>query len=154
MRKLAVFLTLIMLAPAAAMAAPKSPPAPIMKLANAIVHTAETDDPSGLAGIFTNDATVVDENAPFVWRGAGAGTAWWSVVDGVTRKAKMTHLAIANARITEFVQTPTDAYMIEAMTITAATPAKPFAESGLQTYTFHKTGGTWLISSMVWTTKP
>jgi ketosteroid isomerase-like protein len=152
MRMLAIFLALA-LTPAIAVAAPKAPPAPILKLANAVIGAANTDDASGLAGIFTNDATVVDENAPFVWRGAGAGIAWWHVVDAVTQKMKLTHLKAVNVRVTEFVQTPADAYLIEAMTITGSA-AKPLAEAGTMTYTFHKTGATWLISSMVWTTKP
>lgn len=153
MRNLAAFL-LLALVPAAAGAAPKPPPAPIVKLANAVIRAANSDNASGLVGLFTGDATVVDENAPFVWRGARAGTAWWHVVDAVTQKIKMTHLKAVNIRVSEFALTPSDAYMIEAMTITGLTPAKPFAESGTMTYTFHNAGGTWLISSMVWTTKP
>lgn len=154
MRTFAVLIALIMLAPAAAVAAPKPPPAPIMKLVNAITHTTKTDDASGLTGIFTGDATVVDENAPFVWRGAGAGIAWWNVVRAVTHEAKLTHLNTAGVRIGEFAQTPTDAYLVQAMTLVGTIGTKPFAEAGTMTFTFHQSGGTWLISSMVWTTKP
>ncbi|HZY99074.1 MAG TPA: DUF4440 domain-containing protein [Candidatus Baltobacteraceae bacterium] len=151
MRVLAVFLALT-LVPVSALAAPKPPPAAIMKLANAVIRSANTDNASGFAGLFTGDATVVDENAPFVWRGAGAGAAWWHVVQAVARKMKMSVKAV-NIRVSEFVQSPTDAYMIQAMTIAGA-GAKPFAESGTMTYTFHKSGDMWLISTMTWTTKP
>lgn len=44
---------------------------------------------------------------------------------------KMTHLRAINIRIGEFRQSATDAYLVEP----------------------HKAGGTWLISSQVWTTK-
>jgi len=152
-RYIAAFLAAV-LAPAVAGAAPNVPPAAIVKLTNAVIHAAGTDDASGLAGIFTSDAVVVDENAPFVWRGAGAGVAWWGVVDAVTKKAKLTHLKVVNARVSEFVSTATDAYLIEPMTITGTIADKPFAESGTTTYTFHNAGGKWLISTMVWTTKP
>ncbi|HKU81072.1 MAG TPA: nuclear transport factor 2 family protein [Candidatus Tumulicola sp.] len=142
------------LAPQAAAAANNTPPAPIVKLANAVVRAANDNDPAALRGIFAADAVVVDENPPFTWRGAGAGTAWWGVVGAAMRKIRMTHLRAVNVRISEFHQTATDAYMVQPMTITGIAGGKPFAESGTMTYTFHNAGGTWLISTFVWTTKP
>ncbi len=154
-RTIATFLALALaLAPALAVAAPRPPPASILNLANSVIHGTNTDDASALTGLFTDDAVIVDENPPFVWRGAGAGAAWWHVVDAVTWKAKITHLKAINIRLGEFKQSTTDAYMVQAMTITGSANGKPFAESGTLTYTFHNAGGSWLISSMVWTTKP
>lgn len=152
-RTIASFLALA-LAPALAVAASTPPPAPILKLANAVIHGTNTDDAPSFVGLFTDDAVIVDENPPFVWRGADAGVAWWHVVDAVTQKAKMTHLKAINIRFGEFRQSATGAYMVQAMTITGIADGKPFAESGTLTYTFHNAGGSWLISSMVWTTKP
>jgi ketosteroid isomerase-like protein len=153
LRTIAAFLAVV-LAPAPILAAPKLPPAPILKLANAVIHGANTDDASALAGLYTDDAVVVDENPPFVWRGAGAGAAWWHVVDDVTKKIKLTHLQAVNVRISEFKQSATDAYLVQPLTVAGIANRKPFAEAGTMTYTFHNTGGTWLISSQVWTTKP
>jgi len=78
---------LLLLAPFPAVAASSPPPAAILKLTNAIIEGTTRDDVSAFAGLFPDDATVVDENEPFVWRGAGAGVAWWHAVDQVTRKA-------------------------------------------------------------------
>lgn len=152
-RTIAVFLALA-LTPAISAAAPSSPPTAIARLANAVIDAANTGDASGLAGIFTQDATVVDENPPFVWRGTGAGVAWWRVVESVTRKARLIHLKAIGVRTGEFKQSATDAYMVQALTVTGVAGGKPFSEPGTMTYTFHNTGGTWLISTMVWTTKP
>jgi ketosteroid isomerase-like protein len=153
LQTIAAFLFLA-LAPALAGAAPKPPPAPILKLVNAVIANTNADDAAALAGLFTGDAVVVDENPPFTWRGAGAGVAWWHVVDAVTQKAKMAHIKAVNVRAGEFKQTATDAYLVQALTVTGIAGTKPFAEAGTITYTFHNTGGNWLISSMVWTTKP
>jgi ketosteroid isomerase-like protein len=136
------------------LAAPNGPPAAILKLANAVVEVANSGNASALAGALTDDAVIVDENPPFVWRGAGAGAAWWSVVVAVTRKAKIEHLKPVNVRIGEFKQSGSDAYLVQSMTITAIAGGKPFAEAGTMTYTFHESAGKWLISTMVWTTKP
>lgn len=153
LRTIAAFVILTF-APALAVAAPKPPPEPILKLANAVITATNTDDAAALAGLFTDDAVVVDENPPFAWRGAGAGVAWWHVVDAVTQKAQMQHVKAVNVRLGEFRQSATDAYLVQALTVTGVAGAKPFAEAGTMTYTFHNAGGRWLISSMVWTTKP
>ncbi len=151
-RSIAAFLALV-LAPALAAAAP-SPPPPILKLVNAVMQGTNSNDASAFDGIFTDDAVVVDENPPFVWRGAGAGVAWWHVVQAATQKAKLTHVKATDIRLGEFKQSATDAYLVQAMTVSATAGTKPFAEPGTMTYTFHNAGGTWLISTMVWTTKP
>lgn len=153
LRTIAAFVILTF-APALAVAAPKPPPEPILKLANAVITATNTDDAAALAGLFTDDAVVVNENPPFAWRGAGAGVAWWHVVNAVTQKAQMQHVKAVNVRLGEFRQSATDAYLVQALTVTGVAGAKPFAEAGTMTYTFHNAGGTWLISTMVWTTKP
>jgi ketosteroid isomerase-like protein len=142
------------LVPAMVAAAPPAPPPAILKLATAVLRATNTDDISAFAGLYASDAVVVDENPPFAWHGANAGAAWWRVVEGVMQKMKMPHLKAAHVRISEFRQSSTDAYMVQSMTITGSAAGKPFAESGTMTYTFHNAGGTWVISSQVWTTKP
>ncbi|MBV8345759.1 MAG: nuclear transport factor 2 family protein [Candidatus Eremiobacteraeota bacterium] len=142
------------LAPGFAAATSNAPPAPVLKLANAAMHAANTNDASAFAGLYTEDAVVVDEVPPFIWRGAGAGTAWWHAVASFAQKMKMTHLRATDIRVGEFKESVTDAYLVEPMTVTGIANGKPFAEAGTTTYTFHNSGGTWLISSQVWTTKP
>ncbi|HYL27472.1 MAG TPA: DUF4440 domain-containing protein [Candidatus Nitrosotalea sp.] len=142
------------LVPLAADAAPAVPPAPILKLASAVIAAANADNVAGFAGLYTADAVVVDENPPFVWRGAGAGAAWWNAVRAIAKKMKLTHIKAINVRIGEFRESATDAYLVESMTVAGLMNGKPFAESGTQTYTFHKAGEKWLVSTQVWTTKP
>ena len=99
-------------------------------------------------------AVVVDENAPYVWRGAGAGAAWWNTVADVVLKAHITNLRPTDVRNGEFKSSATDAYLVQSMMIRGIRAGKPFAEAGTMTYTFHNSDGTWFISTMVWTTKP
>jgi len=149
---------LVGLTPAAAAAASPAPPsaappAPILKLANAVVNASNTNDASSLSKLYTNDAVVVDEIPPFVWRGAGAGVAWWRAVDVFTTK-KHERIKLVNVRVSEFQSSASDAYLIQPMTIDETSGGPPASESGTMTYTFQNNGGTWLISSQVWTTKP
>jgi ketosteroid isomerase-like protein len=153
LRTIAAFVALA-LTPGAIAATANVPPAPILRLANAAMQAANSNNAAGFAGLYTNDAIVVDENPPFVWRGAGAGTAWWHAVAAVARRMNLTHLKAINIRISEFKESATDAYLVQPMTVSGIANGKPFAEAGTTTYTFHNAGGTWLISTQVWTTKP
>ncbi len=116
LRTLAAFVTIAMV-PLAAHGAPPVP-APITKIVGTIIQGTNADDSSLFAKLFTSDAVIIDKNAPFVWRGADAGTAWWSVVDAVTRKAKLTHLKATIVRTGEFRQSASDAYLVQSMKIT------------------------------------
>jgi ketosteroid isomerase-like protein len=153
LRTIAAFVALA-LTPGAIAATTNVPPAPILRLANATMQAANSNNAAGFAGLYTNDAVVVDENPPFVWRGAGAGTAWWNAVAAVARRMSLTHLKAINIRISEFKESASDAYLVQPMTVSGIANGKPFSEAGTTTYTFHNAGGTWLISSQVWTTKP
>lgn len=148
---------LIALTPAAIAAAstppPPVPPAPILTLASSVVKASNTDDEALLARLYTGDATVVDEIPPFVWRGAGAGVAWWRAVEAFT-KTKHVRLKLVDVRISEFQRSSTAAYLIQPLTILELGNGQPSSESGTMTYTFHNDGGRWLISSQVWATKP
>jgi ketosteroid isomerase-like protein len=153
--RLAATLFALAMLPAVASAQTKAiPPQAIVKLANAVVNVGNTNDVSSLSGIFTKDAVVVDENAPFVWRGADAGTTWWNHLVVLMKHAHMGHLHVGSVRVGEYRQSPTDAYLVEAMVITGIESGKPFAESGTMTFTFHKTARRWLISTEIWSTKP
>ena len=142
------------LTPLVSAAAPNSPPPEISKLTSAVIHATNSDDPSELTGLFTGDAVIVDENPPFVWRGAGAGVAWWHVVQKIIKDHRLVHLQATSVRTGEFKQSSIGAYLVQSVTITWTAAGKPSSEPGTLTYTFQKSGSTWLISTMVWTTKP
>lgn len=152
---LALLVALTPVAATAASPAPPTQPAPssILKLANAVVNASNSDDAASLSTLYTNDAVVVDEISPFAWRGSGAGVAWWRAVEAFVNKERH-RLKLVNVRISDFQRSTNDAYLIQPMTILEIGHGKPSSESGTMTYTFHNNGGTWLISSQVWTTKP
>jgi ketosteroid isomerase-like protein len=142
-------------APVSAVAADAPPPpAAIMRLANRVLSAANANDASGFSGLYAANAVVVDENAPFEWRGSDAGAAWWRGVQAVITKAHIAKLKATNVRIGEFRQSANGAYLVESLTVVGMRGSKPFAEGGTMTYTFTNAGGKWLISTQVWTTKP
>jgi ketosteroid isomerase-like protein len=147
--------TLLACSPALAPAATApTPPPEIMKLAMSPVVASNTNDGAGFTGIFTDDAVVVDENDPFEWRGATAGTDWWNRVNKALVSMKAVGFHAAPGSVSEYVQTGDAAYLIMPITLSATAGGKPFMEHGTMTYTFRKVGGVWKISTFVWTTKP
>lgn len=130
-------------------------PAEILTLAQRVIDAANANDATKFTGLYTEDAVVIDESAPFRWNGAEAGAKWWQHVQRT--------LAAGQATLHATVSAPTeyrldnegdDAYLIEPLTVAVTSGGKTRAEHGTQTYTFHKANGAWKISSATWTTTP
>jgi ketosteroid isomerase-like protein len=151
MKRLAGLIPIALLLTAAM---PAQTPAPFTALTRTVIDAANANDPAKLAAIYTDDAVVVDENAPFTWRGASAGTQWWA---GVQRAVAKLHLRLHVAALSpaHFMtdREGDDAYVTQHLTISATVNGKTSSEEGTQTYTFHRgDNGEWKISRQVWTT--
>ncbi len=132
-----------------------TPPQAILTLAQSVIDAANAHDPTKLNGLFTTDAVVIDEGAPFRWTGADAGIKWLQHVNKTLTARRATLRATASAP-TEYRadREGDDAYLIQPAVVTVTSNGTAHAERGLQTYTFHKTDGTWRISSATWATEP
>lgn len=137
-------------------ATPSQAPVPIAALTRAVLDAANTNDPAKLAGIYTADAAVVDEAAPFFWRGADAGVRWWNTIQRAFASRHASLHAIGSP-LTGYMtdRQGDDAYLTQAQTIIVTLNGKIITERGTQTYTFHRgDDGEWKISRQVWTTTP
>ena len=149
---------LLMLLPFALLtlgATPAQPPAPIVALTQSILDAANANNAGKFVGLYTDDAIVVDEDAPFVWRGAHAGETWWHGVQRALASRKATTLHATGASPANFMtdREGDDAYVEQPLTIVVTSGRVSHVEHGTQTYTFHKSDdGVWRISRQVWTT--
>jgi ketosteroid isomerase-like protein len=148
--------SLIPLALLLAGATPAQPPSTIAALTQTVIDAANANNPAKLAAIYTDDAVVVDENPPFAWRGATAGTRWWA---GVQRALVKEHLElhVTASPPSDFMtdREGDDAYVTQRLIISVTAGGKTADEHGTQTYTFHKgDDGDWKISRQIWTTTP
>jgi ketosteroid isomerase-like protein len=135
-------------------ATPSQPPASIVALTQAVLDAVNTNNRAKLAGLYTRDAAVVDETAPFFWRGADAGVRWWdSVQRGLALHSATLHATGSSVAGYTTDREGGDAYLTQAMAIVVTTNGKATTERGTQTYTFHRgDDGNWNISRQVWTT--
>jgi hypothetical protein len=102
--------------------------------------------------LFTSDGVVIDESAPFVWRGAQAASQWVTSVKRIFVANKMTDFKTTVGLPIEYEQSGDGAYLVLPLTLSAKMNAKPFLENGTMTFTFQNVFGDWKISSAVWTT--
>lgn len=150
-RILAAACILSLICGAAAVAA--QPPANIAKPIQTVIHATNTGKTAALAHLYTSDAVVVDEDAPFIWTGAGAGVAWLGAVGKAFQQMKMTGFKAAAGPASEYQHAGRNAYAIVPLTLTGTAGKKAFRETGTFTFTLRQFGGIWKISSQVWTTR-
>ncbi len=132
-----------------------TPPREILALAQTVIDAGNANDATRLTQLYTDDAVVIDEGAPFRWTGPEAGVKWWQHVEKAVAAGHATLHATARPPTEYRVDREgDDAYLIQPVTVTIASGGKTRSEDGTQTYTFHKANGTWKISSATWTTKP
>ena len=134
-----------------------TPPPQIVALTQTVLDAANANDAAKLAGIFTKDARVIDEDSPFSWSGASAGVKWWHSVQRALAKRGGATLRVTALPFSEYRQDREgdDAYLIQPLTIAVTSNGNTKTELGAETYTFHKDDdGTWMISSATWTTRP
>ena len=117
---------------------------------NAAVAATNTNDPSKVGSYFSSDAVIVDENAPFVWRGPSAGSSWWQTVQHAISGGSM-HAA-AGPLIEYRTDKAMNAYAVVPLHITVSMKGKTMRESGLWALTLHRFTGGWKITTASWAT--
>ena len=150
-RTLAISFILSMGCGAIAVAA--QPPANISGPIQTVIRATNTGKTAALADLYTSDAVVVDEEAPFIWNGAGAGVAWFDQVSKAFQQMKMTGFKAAAGPASEYERDGRNAYVIVPLTLTGTAGKKAFRETGTFTFTLRQVGESWKISSQVWTTR-
>jgi ketosteroid isomerase-like protein len=116
-----------------------------------VVAATNADDAARVGSYFAPDAVVVDENTPFVWRGAQAGADWWRSVQALVRNNK---LRAAAGSLIEYRQDDRagNAYAVVPLTITVQSKGKAMTERGLWALTLHRSGSDWKITTASWAT--
>lgn len=126
------------------------PSGPVMKPVRAVLAAMANRNSAGVAGLYSNDATVADDQAPFQWTGADAGENWLSSVTdrwGKWRLAQFKPIAIPS----DIAWAKDTAYVVVPGTLVGTVPGKPYHQSGAFTFTLRKAGNDWKIASQTWT---
>jgi ketosteroid isomerase-like protein len=120
----------------------------------AVIAAIKSDNAAAISTLYSNDAVVVDEQAPFEWTGPDAGARWLSASSDWSkwsRKIARFRAALANIRVDS---SSGSAYVVVAGAFSSANPKKPWQQHGTLTFTLKELKNRWKISSQVWAQTP
>lgn len=137
-----------------AVAAPAAAPSQDAVLApfRAFIDAYNKGDTKAAAAQYAPDAVIVDEVAPFEWRGK-AFAGWSAALDADWKAKGFANGHMALGAPSRFAATKDRAYAILPAHLTATIKGKPGSEDGFLTVTLSHAKTGWLISSWTFTAK-
>ena len=122
--------------------------AAMMAPVHAIASFMATLDETKLAEVFADDIVIVENFAPYVFRGPDAALRWR---DGFRAHADgLDGLVAAFGPVQDFSRSGDTAYFVLPTTWTGKTNQKPFEEEGGWAFVLRRQGAGWRIASYAW----
>jgi hypothetical protein len=144
-------LGVLLVAASTASAQPADPQimAPITKF----MDTFNKGDMAGAAATHASgaDLTILDEVAPYLWRGPKAFQAWVSDLDADAKKRSITEQKVVISAPTRVETIGTDAYVIVPAVYTFKEAGVGKRETSQMTFALKKGASGWLIHGWTWT---
>lgn len=142
-------LALCVVSPGQAQTADPQIMAPINKFLDAF----NKGDVAGAAAAHASgaDLVIIDEVAPFLWRGAQAVKAWAADLEAESRKNGMTDEKVTLRPATRTETSGTDAYVVVPAVYSFKQKGVAMVENANMTFTLKKGPSGWLIHGWTWT---
>lgn len=128
------------------------PPAAIMAPINAAVDAVNSENPAATKGLYTTDAVVVDEFAPFSWSGTNAGAGWIGTLQTMSAQQHITDVRGVLHPAASFSIQGNSAYASFPTDVHFTLNGKPQVEHGTFAFTLRKEGDGWKIVTQTWGT--
>lgn len=130
------------------------PPADVMEVISKAVYSLNNFDIKDVANLYTPNASIADDEAPYSWNGPTAGVQWVNAVEQVCKDNKLTKLKGSIETINVFQQSADNVYVVVPVSYTGTLPDKGhFNSKGAFTFVLRLVNGKWLIKSQVWMPK-
>ena len=127
--------------------------AAVMKIINKVVDASGSFNLDAVADLYTPNASIADEEAPFSWNGETAGVQWVSTVEKTCKNYKLKNFKGKIGHVTVYLQTDESIYVVVPVDYSGEIKGEPFEEDGAFTFVFRLVSGKWLIKSQVWVAK-
>ena len=147
-----VFIACLLAVALPASAATSAPSAAMMQPVKNALASLNTSSTKPLAGIYTANATIVDEFPPYTWSGANAGMTWYSDWIKFSKNMKVTNPKGTLLKPTGFTQSGDRVYLVVPVNFGATVNGKPSMEHGTWTFTLQRSGAAWHIVTQSWGT--
>jgi ketosteroid isomerase-like protein len=127
------------------------PPSDVMDVVTTAIDAIKSFDITAVADLYTPNAVVADDEAPYSWNGPTAGVQW---INAVQKACKDNHVSKLRGDIepVNFYQLSADnCYIVVPVSFTGNLPGKQrFAVKGAFTFILRHENGKWLIKGQVW----
>lgn len=120
---------------------------------NKFVEAFNKGDAAGAAAtmVADDDLVIIDEVAPFAWRGAQALPAWGAALERHDKAAGITDQKVTVGAATRVETEGDTAYVIVPATYTFTQKGVAMHESAQMTVVLKKVAGAWMIHGWTWT---
>lgn len=152
-RAASLFLVLCVLGAAPPRSASSGPSPGMMTTIHGVLAAVNAGDAARVGSYFAIKSTVIDENAPYVWSGSGAGETWWRAVAAMNEEGHVQQFHASALPIRYWSESGTKAYVVVPLVITLIANGKPARETGLWTLTLQRLGTVWVIDTATWATQ-
>lgn len=125
-----------------------APPSAVMQPIDAVIAAVNADRAAAMDANFSPDAVVVDDFAPYAWRGASAASRWWSALDRAGAKVGFGHFHAVAFPIKYFDVSGDGAYVVVPLRIAYVLKGRPKVQTGLWTFTLRRAARDWKIQTV------
>ena len=128
-----------------------APPREVMEVVKTAINSLNNFNIDAVANLYTPNAVVADDEAPYSWNGPTAGVQWVNAVERVCRESNLTKLKGQIGRVNVYQQSDGDAYIVVPVEYTGNLPGKAtFDTEGAFAFILRKINDKWMIKSQVW----
>ena len=121
-----------------------------LAVARQFVDLLNRGDSNAAEQLLTDDVVVVDDVAPFRWKGSVAAKTWLRLIDGTRKRL---HASLELVELDRVSGSGSQAYLVVPGTLNMTSAGGDFSTSGLLTLTFQRVENEWLVSTVVWSAR-
>jgi len=126
-------------------------PAEVLDIVTAVIKASSSFNLQSVADLYTPNAVIADDEAPYSWAGPTAGIQWVNAVEKACKINGITKLTAEILPVNVFQQSNEDVYVVVPVSYTGNQPGKQhFAVKGAFTFILREVNGRWLIKSQAW----
>ena len=128
------------------------PPVDIMDVIGKIIYATNNFNINEVANLYTPNAVVTDDEAPFSWNGPTAGVQWVNAVEKACKDIGLTKFKATIESIHIFQQTGDNVYIVVPVSYTGYLPQKErYTNKGAFTFVLRLQNNKWMVKSQTWT---
>jgi len=127
------------------------PPPDVMEVIQAVIYSTDKFSTNGIAELYTPNAVISDDEAPYSWNGPTAGIQWVNSVEMACKDAHLTKFKASIDIVNTFHQNGDNIFVVVPVSYSGLLPNKrKYASKGTFTFVLRLTNGKWLIKSQAW----